>query len=71
MLYNRTLKEVPMELIIRGARLRAQEALVDLGISTGRIAQIVPAICNAIYDAVGVRLYDLPALPDRVRRRPG
>jgi hypothetical protein len=26
-----------------------------------------PAICNAIFDAVGVRLFDLPALPERVK----
>jgi len=27
---------------------------------------VAPAIINAIYDAVGVRIYELPATPDRI-----
>jgi len=27
-----------------------------------------PAILNAIYDAVGVRIYDLPATPEKILR---
>lgn len=27
---------------------------------------LTPAICNAIYDAVGARLYTLPATPERI-----
>jgi CO/xanthine dehydrogenase Mo-binding subunit len=27
-----------------------------------------PAIINAIYDAVGVRIYDLPASPEKVMK---
>ena len=27
---------------------------------------VAPAIINAIYDAVGVRIHDLPATPDKI-----
>jgi 4-hydroxybenzoyl-CoA reductase subunit alpha len=32
----------------------------------GPLLPILPAVLNAIYDAVGVRVFDLPATPDRV-----
>jgi CO/xanthine dehydrogenase Mo-binding subunit len=32
----------------------------------GPLLPILPAVVNAIYDAVGVRLYDLPLTPDKV-----
>ncbi|HWG89518.1 MAG TPA: xanthine dehydrogenase family protein molybdopterin-binding subunit [Candidatus Thermoplasmatota archaeon] len=32
----------------------------------GPLLPILPAVCNAIYDAIGVRLYDLPLTPDKV-----
>jgi len=32
----------------------------------GPIHPVIPAIGNAIYDAVGVRLYDLPMTPDKI-----
>ena len=32
----------------------------------GPLIPILPAVVNAIYDAVGVRLYDLPLTPDKV-----
>ena len=32
----------------------------------GPLLPILPAVVNALYDAVGVRLYDLPLTPDRV-----
>ncbi|MBV8062141.1 MAG: molybdopterin-dependent oxidoreductase, partial [Nevskia sp.] len=32
----------------------------------GPLIPILPAVANAVYDAVGVRLYDLPLTPDRV-----
>jgi hypothetical protein len=36
----------------------------------GEITSIptAPAILNAIYNATGVRLYDLPATPDRIKQ---
>lgn len=37
------------------------------GISEVAKVPITPAILNAIYDAVGVRITKLPATPDRVR----
>ena len=32
----------------------------------GPLLPILPAVVNAIYDAVGARLYDLPLTPDKV-----
>ena len=32
----------------------------------GILAPIIPAIANAVYDAVGIRLTQLPMRPDRV-----
>jgi CO/xanthine dehydrogenase Mo-binding subunit/aerobic-type carbon monoxide dehydrogenase small subunit (CoxS/CutS family) len=37
------------------------------GISEVATVPLTPAICNAIFDAVGVRVYRLPATPDRIR----
>jgi aldehyde oxidoreductase len=37
------------------------------GLAEGPSLPTAPAICNAIFDAVGVRIYDLPALPERVK----
>jgi len=36
------------------------------GISEVATVPLTPAILNAIYDAVGVRIYNLPATPDRI-----
>jgi len=36
------------------------------GISEVATAPVTPAIINAIYNAVGVRIYDLPATPDKI-----
>src|SRR5205814_7483654 len=35
--------------------------------SEGSLAATIPAIANAIYDAVGVRLREAPFTPERVR----
>ncbi|MCC6188817.1 MAG: molybdopterin-dependent oxidoreductase [Anaerolineales bacterium] len=37
------------------------------GISEVATVPLTPAVCNAIYDAVGVRVYQLPATPARLR----
>jgi CO/xanthine dehydrogenase Mo-binding subunit len=34
----------------------------------GGLAPIIPAVGNAIYDAVGVRMFDVPMTPDRILR---
>jgi 4-hydroxybenzoyl-CoA reductase subunit alpha len=34
--------------------------------SEGALHGFAPALANAIYDAIGIRLTDLPASPDRV-----
>ncbi|MBK8206589.1 MAG: molybdopterin-dependent oxidoreductase [Planctomycetes bacterium] len=34
----------------------------------GALAPIIPAVGNAIYDAVGVRMFEVPMTPDRVLR---
>ena len=34
--------------------------------SEGSLHSFAPALCNAIYDAIGIRLSELPASPDRV-----
>ena len=36
------------------------------GISEVATVPITPAILNAIYDAIGVRIYVLPATPDKI-----
>jgi xanthine dehydrogenase YagR molybdenum-binding subunit len=36
------------------------------GLGEPPIIPIAPAIANAVYDAIGVRLTDLPMTPDRV-----
>ena len=37
------------------------------GVSEMAAVPTAPAITNAIFDAVGVRLYELPATPSRIR----
>ena len=34
----------------------------------GPLLPILPAVANAIYDAVGVRMYSLPITPDKLWR---
>jgi antitoxin component of RelBE/YafQ-DinJ toxin-antitoxin module len=34
----------------------------------GPLLPILPAVCNAVYDAVGIRTSELPITPDRVHR---
>jgi len=36
------------------------------GVGEGVIMGVAPALANAIYDAVGVRLTDLPMTPERL-----
>jgi CO/xanthine dehydrogenase Mo-binding subunit len=36
-------------------------------VGQGPLLPVMPAVANAIYDAVGARLYTLPLTPDRVK----
>lgn len=36
------------------------------GIGEPSVCSVAPAICNAVYDAIGVRIYDLPLTPEKV-----
>ena len=38
------------------------------GLAEAPTVAAAPAILNAIYDAIGVRIYDLPATPERIVR---
>ena len=35
----------------------------------GPLLPMLPAVCNAVYDAIGVRVNELPITPDRMHRR--
>ena len=35
----------------------------------GPLLPILPAVCNAIYDAIGIRIDELPVTPDRLHKR--
>jgi len=37
------------------------------GISEMTMISTAPAVCNAIYNACGARIYSLPATPDKVK----
>ncbi|MBI3534203.1 MAG: molybdopterin-dependent oxidoreductase [Deltaproteobacteria bacterium] len=43
-----------------------EQMIYDDGVLQGVLAPFIPSIANAVYDAVGVRLLDLPMTPDRV-----
>lgn len=36
------------------------------GIGEPSVCSVAPAICNAVYDAIGVRIYDLPLTPEKI-----
>jgi CO/xanthine dehydrogenase Mo-binding subunit len=38
------------------------------GMGEGGLLPVAPAVGNAVYNAVGVRLYDLPLTPEKVWR---
>ncbi len=47
---------------------RAADELLGLlkGVGEPGLVPTAPAIANAVYDAVGVRIYDLPITPEKV-----
>jgi aldehyde oxidoreductase len=52
---------------INRATPRIRGALGATGIGEMTMVSTAPAVTNAIYDACGVRIYDLPATPERVK----
>jgi CO/xanthine dehydrogenase Mo-binding subunit len=38
------------------------------GIGEPSVVSVAPAICNAVYDAIGVRIFDLPLTPEKIFR---
>jgi len=36
------------------------------GVGEPSLCSVAPAIANAVYDAIGVRIYDLPITPEKV-----
>ena len=46
---------------------RAKGPLGAVGVGEMTMVCTAPAVINAIYDACGARIYDLPATPDKIR----
>jgi aldehyde oxidoreductase len=59
-------KAAEVEYIIRQT-LRAHGPLGMTGIGEMTMVSTAPAIVNAIKDACGIRIYDLPATPDKIK----
>jgi CO/xanthine dehydrogenase Mo-binding subunit len=38
------------------------------GVGEPSVCSIAPAIANAVHDAIGVRIYDLPLTPEKIVR---
>jgi CO/xanthine dehydrogenase Mo-binding subunit len=38
------------------------------GVGEPSVCSVAPAVANAIYDAIGVRIYDLPLTPEKIVR---
>lgn len=55
-----------MDVIIRQTP-RAKGPLGATGVGEMTMVCTAPAVINAIYDACGVRIYDLPATPDKIK----
>jgi len=36
------------------------------GVGEPSVCSVAPAIANAVFDAIGVRIYDLPLTPERI-----
>ena len=59
--------DMPKEMICDYVELPDEEAPYGaLGIGEATPCPVSPAIANALYDAVGVRIYDLPLTPQKV-----
>jgi len=56
----------PMDVIIKETP-RAKGPLGATGIGEMTMVSTAPAVINAIYDACGVRIYNLPATPEKIK----
>jgi aldehyde oxidoreductase len=56
-----------MEVITPGETPRVKGTLGSTGIGEMTMVSTAPAVINAIYDACGVRIYDLPATPEKIK----
>jgi len=56
----------PMDVIIKETP-RAKGPLGATGIGEMTMVSTAPAVINAIYDACGVRIFDLPATPEKIK----
>lgn len=57
--------EVPVELVSQALEVEGAD---PVGIGEMTLPPVAPAIANAVYDAVGVRIYDLPITPEKLLR---
>ena len=55
-----------MEIIVRETP-RLDGPLGATGVGEMTMTSTAPAVTNAIYNACGARVYDLPATPDKVK----
>ena len=62
-----TIRDVFDSEIITRATPRANGPLGATGIGEMTMVSTAPAVINAIYNACGVRIYDLPATPEKVK----
>ena len=64
-----TTMDVPLKLIVDYVEIPDKDgAYGALGVSEPTPGPVAPAIANAVYDAVGVRILELPLTPERVLR---
>ena len=48
--------------------IHGRKGCLSKGVGEGAMVAVAPAIANAVYNAVGVRIKDLPLCPERVLR---
>jgi CO/xanthine dehydrogenase Mo-binding subunit len=60
-----SLRDLPC--VLEGRLLESPEGTIH-GIGEMALPPVAPAIANALFDAVGIRLYDLPITPEKVWR---
>lgn len=58
--------EMPEVVIVPGSGDECEGPFGAKEVGEGALAPFIPSVANAIYDAVGVRLYSVPLTPDKV-----